>query len=222
MTEPVKISPSDTTFLWNECRRCFQRKVRYGVRAPGIFPRVFGMLDRQQREWLDGKPAATLDPSLGEGVLDCRERAVKSRPLDIPGAPAQVFVSGRIDAMIRFADGAVGVVDFKTTADTAERAEALYWPQLHAYARAFEQPASAYAQPLRVSRIGLFLFEPDGIEDAPGGPVQRMRTTWAPVRRRDAEFDALLREMAIVARTKEPLPGSERCGVCAFLRRAAV
>ena len=218
---PVRISPSDTTFLWNECRRCFRRKAKYGIRAPMAFPPVFGMLDRQQRARFHERPASDLDASLPEGRADCRDLAVRSRPLLIRGAPAPVVIDGRLDALIRFGDGTAGVVDFKVTnpgGHTAER----YWPQLHAYAWAIERPAAA-SPPIRVSALGLLCFTPDGIEDDPssGDILQRMRTTWIPVRRRDGEFAHMLREMAIVARSPKPPPSGERCRTCEFLRRAA-
>ena len=223
MANPVWILPSDTTFLWSQCRRCFQRKTKYGICAPVAFPPVFGMLDKQQRARFHNRPASDLDASLPAGYLDCRDRPVRSRPLTIRGAPAPVVINGRIDALIRFGGGTVGVADFKVTdpgAHTGER----YWPQLEAYAWAIERHGGSGPAPdIAVSALGLLCFTPDGIEDAAGGGsvLQRMRTTWIPVRRRPREFADMLREMAITACQAEPPGSGERCESCEFLRRAA-
>ena len=46
MPDLIKISPSDLTFLWDECPRCFWRKYRLGVRRPfGIMPGIFSRID---------------------------------------------------------------------------------------------------------------------------------------------------------------------------------
>ena len=220
MANPIWISPSDTTFLWNECRRCFQRKTKYGIRAPVAFPPVFRMLDKQQRTRFHNRPTSDLDASLPAGYLDCRDRPVRSIPLTISGAPAPVVINGRVDALIRFDDGTFGVADFKVT-DPGAHTEEHYWPQLEAYAWAIERHNGS--GDIAVSALGLLCFTPDGIEDAPGGGgvFQRMRTTWIPVRRRPREFANMLREMAIVTRQSEPPRSGERCENCEFLRRAA-
>lgn len=43
---PVKLAPSDLTFLWEECQRCFWLKVKGVLKRPsGLFPKVFTRLD---------------------------------------------------------------------------------------------------------------------------------------------------------------------------------
>ena len=45
------LSPSDLTFLWDECKRCFYLKVRENFRRPSApFPSIFGLIDRLMKD----------------------------------------------------------------------------------------------------------------------------------------------------------------------------
>ena len=50
------IAPSDITFLWSDCPRCFYRKVAQGIPRPmGIFPQVFKKIDQTMKSCYNNK-----------------------------------------------------------------------------------------------------------------------------------------------------------------------
>jgi len=60
----LKLSPSDLTFLWDECPRCFYLKVVLGInRPPTAFPKIFGRIDLLMKRLFSGADTADLTPS---------------------------------------------------------------------------------------------------------------------------------------------------------------
>ena len=58
-----KISPSDLTFLFEECQACFWAKVAGNFPRPRMpFPRVFSLLDAQTKAYFDGKSTSAISP----------------------------------------------------------------------------------------------------------------------------------------------------------------
>jgi hypothetical protein len=86
MANNWKLSPSELTFLWEECRRCFYLKVRHGIDQPRIpMPKVFIKIDGLMKSHFNGKPARAIDPSLPTGTVSHGERWVKSAPIKLLG-----------------------------------------------------------------------------------------------------------------------------------------
>src|SRR5687768_12073807 len=96
------IAPSDLTFLYSECARCFYEKVRLGLRRPSMpMPSVFTRMDAQQKAYLNGRSTSELSSSLGPGVL-MPGRWVQSRPIAVPGHSATCAFRGCIDTILAF------------------------------------------------------------------------------------------------------------------------
>src|SRR5512136_2177895 len=105
-SNPIKLAPSDLTFLWDECPRCFYLKYIHGINRPAApFPAVFGAIDRLMKAQFNGRPASDLDPSLPLGIIGVTENWVESLPITFPGHSLGVFLRGKIDALIGFDDG---------------------------------------------------------------------------------------------------------------------
>ena len=115
-TNPIKLSPSDLTFLWDECSRCFYLKHIHGITRPAApFPSVFGAIDRLMKAHYAGRPASEIVPSLPPGTISVSEKWIESVPVVMPGHSLSCFLRGKVDAMIDFEDGSHGIVDFKTS-----------------------------------------------------------------------------------------------------------
>ena len=115
--KPWTLSPTDLTFLWDECPRCFYNKVALGrprPRAP--FPRVFGLIDRAMKDFYLGARAETLVPGMAPGVIVDGDRWVKTAPIVPPGASSSLVIRGRVDVLVACDDGTTAVVEFKTAA----------------------------------------------------------------------------------------------------------
>jgi hypothetical protein len=217
-----KVSASDLTFLFDECRRCFWLKLVGGLPRPRApFPKVFSLLDAQTKRFFLGKRTQEISEALPPGQVSHGERAVRSGFFTLPGFRRPLLMGGRIDAAFTFEDGTFGVVDFKTTVPRTDHVR-LYGRQLHAYALAAENPApgSLHLQP--ISQLGLLCVEPTAMVSHRGGVAYRGEPHWVSVPRDDRTFLKFLREvLSVLERPSLPLP-SPTCGFCDYLTTGAL
>ena len=60
-----KLSPSDLTFLWDECARCFYLKNVHGVARPrGIMPAIFNQIDAKMKACYLNSRTEEISPAL--------------------------------------------------------------------------------------------------------------------------------------------------------------
>jgi len=211
-----KLSPSDLTFTWDECKYCFYLKVKHGVVLRTAFPGIFGKMANLTSEFYLGKSAREISPHLPEGFVKYREKFVRSTPIAPPGADSQCYISGRFDAVIEFEDGSFGLVDYKTS-EAREEHVAFYSRQLTAYAYALENPAPKALSLSPVSRMGLFILTPDRFVKNPDGEMVFVnQRTWKEVPRDDPAFLDFLGEVVAVLDHPHPPRPSENCGLCNY------
>jgi len=211
-----KLSPSDLTFAWEECKYCFYLKVKHNLVLRTPFPGIFGKMANLTSEFYLGKPASEISENLPCGVVRYREKFVKSTPISIPGAVSECYISGRFDAVIAFDDGSFGIVDYKTS-DPREEHAAFYSRQLSAYVYALENPAPGALGLTPISRLGLFIITPHRFERTMGDDmIYTNRTTWVDVPRDDKAFLALLGEVLALLDSPAPPEPGEDCGLCNY------
>ena len=99
MTAPWKLSPSDLTFLWDECPRCFYLKVVHGFNRPSApFPKIFGRIDKLMKDYFAGKSTAEISPLLPAGFVKFGEKWVQSQPLTSLRSTSSCFIRGKFDS----------------------------------------------------------------------------------------------------------------------------
>ncbi len=112
--ENWKLSPSDLTFLWDECPRCFYLKVRHNFRRPAMpFPKIFSRIDLLMKDIYLGYSTKKISSDLPEGKDHHDGRWVTSEPIRL-GRSNACYIQGIFDTVVRFEDGSYGEVDFKT------------------------------------------------------------------------------------------------------------
>ena len=154
------LSPSDLTFSWDGCKRCFYLKVKHNIVYRGPFPGMFGKMgDLTSNYYLD-KPSSEISPELPGGVVKYREKWVKSVPISLRDTASQCVIKGRFDAVMAFEDGSYGIIDYKTS-DASEEKAAFYSRQLSAYAYALENPAPGALSLSPITHLGLFIITPE-------------------------------------------------------------
>ena len=217
---PIKISPSDLTFL-PDCPRCFQRKIREGIRQPSIpLPTVFGQIHNAAKNFFDGQSTAAAGCELPEGTFRHGEQWIESSPIDLPGCELAIYFRGRIDMAVEFDDGSFGLVDFKTIRANAAH-EQRYAPQLHAYALSLERPAPGKLELNPISMMGLICFEHGPMEDASnGGFAFTAKQEYIPIRRDDAAFLDRTSSLIQMAFSDKDAPQNPECSWCQYLRTA--
>jgi len=221
MTEPWKLSPSDLTFLWDECPRCFYLKVVKGFNRPwGAFPKIFSRIDQLMKVFFEGKPSQELARELPNGSVQFGERWVTSLPIHSIGGESACFIRGKFDSVVTFSDGSYAVVDFKTTEPRSEHVD-FYSRQLHAYAYALENPAPGSFHLAPVNRLGLLCVEPVLMDRSADGKISYMGdVTWLEIPKDVDGFLGFLQDVIRVLEMQEPPPPSPNCGYCQY-RQAA-
>jgi hypothetical protein len=103
MPQVWKLSPSDLTFLWSECRRCFYLKVVQGFPRPWAgMPRIFNQIDKLINAYFLGRSTAEISSDLPDGIVEYGERWVESEPISLPDRRSRCYIKGRFDAVIAF------------------------------------------------------------------------------------------------------------------------
>jgi len=218
---PIKLSPSDLTFLWDECPRCFYLKYRCSITRPAApFPSIFGTIDRLMKAHYAGRPTCDLEPTLPPGYISVSEQWVESVPILLPGHRLSCFLRGKYDALIGFDNGSFGIVDFKTSEPKPEHVP-FYSRQLHAYAFALEHPAvgKPYLGPISV--LGLFIATPQATLDLATSAMSfRLGLSWLEVPFLESNFLGFIDQVLTLLELPEPPPASEKCTYCHYRSRA--
>lgn len=222
MTTPLyKLSPSDLTFLWDECKRCFYLKVVRKFSRPGApFPAIFTKIDGLMKDYFQDKQTSEICADLPPGTVLHGEKWVKSQPILLPGHTAQCYLTGKFDTAVKFDDGSFGVIDFKTSSPK-ETHRAFYARQLRAYAYALEHPEAGKFALSPISHLGLLIVEPEAIEKTPTEHIAYLgKATWQEIAIDEAAFLAFLGEVVTVLEQPEPPEAAGNCAYCQY-RQAA-
>ena len=206
------LSPTDLTFLWHECRRCFYKKVALNQPRPRApFPQVFGLIDSAMKDYYLGRRTERVVPGMPPGVIGAPNLWVKSAAIVPSGAASAAVIRGRIDALVYRDDGTTAVVDFKT-ARANDDLLGKYARQLHAYAFALEHPS--VGPPNVVSALGLLSFTPEAFEGKAHSGALTGGLTWTEVPFDRQLFIASLKQVLDVLSQPEAPPTSLGCPWC--------
>ena len=208
----VRLSPSNLNYEDRRCDRCFAEAVNGEAWPQGPFPGIFAKLDSQQRRYFTNRSTSDIDPTLPPGTLHNGGR-VQSAPHTIGGV--DFTIRGSMDALLRFDNGSVGVVDFKSS--TASQLGDAYRPQLAAYQWALSRPASG--DPEEVSVAGLLVFAPESMVDTEQGRAYLVSTTWSPLEIEDGWFENFLSRIAPLIQEPKEAPSKPDCEWCALRAR---
>lgn len=213
-----KLSPSDLTFLYDGCKRCFYQKVVNGIAQPSIpLPSIFSKIAGLLKNHYDGKPTSELHKDLPPGIVSHGEKWVRSQAIQLPNHDATCYISGRFDIVISFDDGTYGVIDFKTSNPSKDSAR-MYSRQLHAYAYALEHPASGKLALSPVTKLGLLYFYPDSISQQ---NLERLfyeaEITWVEIEKDEEGFLDFIDEVLDVLELPEAPEHSPTCQWCNYV-----
>jgi len=212
-TLAARLSPSNLNYEDRRCDRCFAEAANGEAWPQGPFPGIFSKLDSQQRRYFTDRSTSDVDPGLPAGTLHNGGR-VQSAPHTIGGV--DFTIRGSMDALLRFDDGSVGVVDFKSSTASPQLGDA-YRPQLAAYQWALSRPASG--DPEEVSVAGLLVFAPESMVDTELGRAYLVSTTWIPVEIEDGWFENFLGRIAPLIQEPKEAPSKTDCEWCSLRTR---
>jgi hypothetical protein len=207
-----KLNPSDLTFFYEDCKRCFYLKVVKNLPQPSIpLPYIFSQIANLLKNHYDGKHTSELHLALPPGIVSHSEQNVKSKVIKLPNHEATCFVSGRFDIVVSFEDGTYGVIDFKTGNPNSGSAH-LYSRQLHAYAYALENPAINALSLSPVTKMGLLYFYPTSTKQQ---TIEKLsfesEITWIEIEKNQQRFLKLIDEVLNVLESPEAPAHSPTC-----------
>jgi len=204
-----KLSPSDFGYLWVECKHCYFQKVKNGIYAPGIFPSMFGRINKLLQDSIMGKNLNEIHPSLPSGIIEIQEGFLRSIP--IPGAE-KCYLQGRFDILTKLDDGTYTIIDFKITSPDEDRIQK-YTSQLHAYKFALENPHSG--KPVKISKMGIVSVNPEEMKLENGKIKFTAVPRYHAIEEDMDTFFALMKDVEKVLEGELPQPTLE-CGLCKY------
>lgn len=213
----IRLAPSDLTFLFDECERCFWFKARGVLKRPSApFPKIFTKIDRQTKDFFYGKRAEKMAEGVRAGRVAFGDRWVRSRPLEVPGHGTKVQLAGIIDTALALDDGSFAIVDFKTAEPKPEHVP-FYGRQLISYALAAENPAEGALELSPVTQLGLLCVEPTAMVGLDDGVAYKGLATFQEIERDDGGFLAFLSQVLFVLERPEPPDAAPKCSYCTYL-----
>lgn len=213
-----KLSPSDLTFTYEGCKRCFYQKVVNNIAQPSIpLPSIFSKIAGLLKGHYDGKPNSELHADIPPGVVSLGEKYVRSDVIQLPNHKDTCYINGRFDIVLSFDDGSYGVIDFKTSNPSSESAS-LYSRQLHAYAYALEHPAPGKLSLYPVTKLGLLYFYPDSVSQQ---NIDRLSyeadITWVEIEKDEESFLGFIDGVLDVLELPEAPEHSPKCQWCNYV-----
>ena len=215
-----KLSPSDLTFFYEGCKRCFYLKMVHNIAQPSIpLPSIFTQIARLLKNHYDGKYTSELHVDIPPGTVSYGEKSVRSQIIQLPNHNDTCYISGRFDIVVSFEDGTYGVIDFKTSNPNTESAS-LYSRQLHAYAYALEHPDPGALALYPVTKLGLLYFYPSSIDQQ---GIERLSyeadITWVEIKKDERSFLNFIDELLDVLESPAAPEHSPDCQWCKYTQK---
>jgi hypothetical protein len=212
-----KLSPSDLTFLWDECPRCFYLKVKGILPRPQTpFPGIFSKIDGAMKRYFADQPTSLISTDLPAGRIVASQVWVESLPITLEDHQDSLFLRGALDALLSFDDRSWAVTDFKTSEPKDEHV-AFYARQLHAYAYALENPAPRKERYSPVVQLGLVYFDPDDLLPYPQNKVGFTGDfSWKEIPLDMSVFMGFLNQVLALLECERAPESSETCVFCKY------
>ena len=205
-----KLSPSDFKYLWEDCKHCYYQKVKRGISLPTIgLPGVFMKMNSLLQNAILGMDLREINSSLPAGKVEVKEGYLRSKPIP---PTKDCFISGRFDFASHLDDGTYAVIDFKITDPTEEKIQK-FFPQLHAYKFALENPE--YGAPKKVSQMGVIAINPEEISFPGEKVIFKAKPQWFEIKEDMERFYAFITEVSKLLNGPMPDP-SKTCDWCRY------
>jgi len=206
-----KLSPSDFRYLYEDCKYCYYQKVKYNITLPSIgMPGVFSKMNSLLQNAIIGMDLRDINSQLPPGKIEVKEGFIKSKP--IPPSN-DCYISGRFDIASRLDDGSYSVIDFKITDPKDDKIQK-FFPQLHAYKFALENPS--FGPPKKVSIMGVIAINPESISFPGENVIFKAKPQWFEIAEDMERFYAFITEVSKHLKNDVPPENTEKCKWCYY------
>ena len=216
-----QFSPSELDYK-TKCSRCFYLTKRKQISLGDFPPPVFSSFDVAQQNYFRKKKVSDLTSELPEGKFLDKESipgTIISETLkDNKDRP--FYLKGRPDLVILFDKGSYGIIDFKTTNLSLDKAEN-YRNQLEAYAQIFTHPGKLKTRSVPklspITKMGVLQFYPHSISSHKDNFSNlKLQMQYSSLKRDVKAFYLLITEL-IDLLSKPKVPNySMDCNLCKF------
>ena len=213
MENKITLSPSNLTFLWHSCKRCFYNHHVHKNRRPMIMPLV-GKMATLSEEWFLDKETQDIDTSLPLGKIISTQESLKT-PIETNEELFRSYsISGKTDLLIEFSDGTFGIFDCKNSAGDSDKSW-MYYTQLAAYKYCFEKMGLG-----EVSQLGLIYQIIDGFyKDEEGSNHFTTEQKFVEVDPNMDQFIKLLSNVIQCLESEIAPNSSPKCSYCKFAEK---
>jgi len=207
--------PSDFGFLYQECKTCFYHKYKNNLWRPKFnLPSIFTKIDTHMTSFYDNKSSKIINTDLQEGIVALGGTYVQSKPIKINEFQIELIIKGKIDSLILFEDGTIGVIDFKTTQISEDKTN-LYFNQLSAYATCLEHNDDSVNKHYKVSELGLVVFEPNSFDQEFSSAKISGDLQWIKINQDRQKFKSFLKEVAELL-SRDSMELNPKCSFCKY------
>ena len=98
----TRISPSDLTFGWSGCRKCFWIRYAHGVSHQGPFPGIVTSLSAKQEAYYKDKHSHDFSPTLPSGNVHSTGKMLESTPILVNGEATPFTLGGKYDFLLEY------------------------------------------------------------------------------------------------------------------------
>lgn len=208
----TRISPSDLTFGWSGCKRCFWIRYAHGVSHQGPFPGIVTVLSAKQEGYYKDKHSHDFSPTLPSGTVHSTGKMLESTPIVVDGKPTPFTLGGKYDFLLHYDKGTYGIIDTKVVSK-GDKAE-FYWPQLAAYDYILANPKSG--EPRTCETLGLLVWEIRDVAPGAGDEYNvSFNAEYEPVELNRSKFDSFIAEVVRVLMGPQP-DAAEKCSNCGY------
>ena len=222
----IEFSPSSLDFQINKCHRCFYLSKKLGIQTNNFPPPVFNQLDLIQKKFFIDKDTSFISSKLPKGrFLQDSELPKKISSSVLKDNKSREFrLVGVPDLVIAFETEGFGIIDFKTTKISDQKAE-FYKFQLEAYATIFENPGeiNSVKTPLLtpITKLAILQFDPNKIETKNQKDCNITFNTHY-VELKDRIYEDLIARITLaidILQMSEPPTINKNCNDCNFFKR---
>lgn len=209
MSTMYKLSPSDFAYLYEECKRCYCLKVKYGIQRPVMpMPGVFSALNTLIQGGLVGQNLKTLSEDLPDCKVINQEGFVES--ILVPNTSC--YIKGKYDLLCKNPDDTYTLVDLKISQPDEDKIER-YKTQLTAYKFAMENPKKD--KPIKITKMGLLVFYPDTVYFENGIIILEFPPKWLEIPADEKYFFAFIKKIDDLLASPMPEENPE-CKWCQY------
>ena len=207
-----KLSPSDFKYLYEDCKHCYYQKAKGFIKElPSIgMPGVFTKMNSLLQNAVLGMDLQEINARLPAGKVEVKEGYLKSKPIPPTN---DCYISGRFDFTSHLDDGTYAVVDFKITDPTEDKIQK-FFPQLHAYKFALENPE--IGEPKKVSKMGVITINPEEISFPKEDVIFKAKPRWFEIEEDMDRFYAFIAEVSKLLNGPPPPENPDNCKWCYY------